>query len=70
MRIGGMVDIALGDTILRLSREHDNDAGFANSFIKSGDQLLTRGAMQAIAALRMIPDAATMGQLQGSDIYK
>lgn len=62
-RIGGMIDIAIGDAILRLSRAHDNDAEIAITFCECDNQLLTQGAMQAIAMLRMVPDDATMHRL-------
>jgi hypothetical protein len=62
-QIGGMVDIAIGDTILRLSRKHRNDADPAITFIESRHQALTHGAMQAIAMLRMIPEEAVMQRL-------
>jgi HEAT repeat protein len=62
-RLGGMVDIAIGDTLLRLSRQHENDAARAIEFIDAENQLLTHGAMQAIAMLRMLPGDTTMKRL-------
>ena len=62
-QIGGMVDIAIGDTVLRLSRKHDNDCHAAITFIESGNQSLIHGAMQAIAMLRMVPDNVTIQRL-------
>jgi hypothetical protein len=60
---GGMVNVAIGDTLLRLSRKHVNDASRCVDFIDAADQLLTHGAMQAIAMLRMLPDETTMARL-------
>lgn len=62
-QIGGMVDVAIGDTILRLSRAHEDDAEAAINFIASGNRLATHGAMQAIATLRMVPGDATVRRL-------
>ena len=62
-QIGVMVDVAIGDTTLRLSRVNESDAEAAITFIACGNRLLIQGAMQAIAMLRMIPDDATMRRL-------
>ena len=61
--LGGMVDVAIGDTLLRLSRQHENDAARAIDFIDSDNKPLTHGAMQAIAMLRMLPDEPTIKRL-------
>ena len=63
LQIGGMVDIAIGDTVLRLSRNHDNDSHAAITFIESGNQAHIHGAMQAIAESRMVPDDVTIQRL-------
>lgn len=62
-KLGGMVDIALGDALLRLSRRHDNDAKRCVDFIDAQQKLSTIGAMQAIAVLRMVPDFPTLRRL-------
>lgn len=44
-QIGGMVEFAIGDTMLRLSRAHDTDAEAAIVFIECDKQLLAQGAI-------------------------
>lgn len=60
---GGMVDVAIGDTMVRLSRQYEGDAQAAVALIKSGRHSLIEGAMQAVAMLRMIPPDETIQQL-------
>jgi hypothetical protein len=62
-KIGGMVDVAIGDTTFRLSRAHEGDAEAAIALMAHGNRSLAEGAMQAIAMLRLIPDDATMRHL-------
>jgi len=62
-QIGSMVDVAVGDTLLRLSRQHENDAARAIEFVEANDKMLTHGAMRAIAMLRIVPDESAMQQL-------
>jgi hypothetical protein len=58
-----MVDIAIGDTILRLSRKHDKDADAAVRLLDAGNPNITEGAIQSIAMLRMIPEQPAMQRL-------
>jgi hypothetical protein len=58
-----MIDLAIGDSMLRLSRRHADDADIVVSLIESGQPLLAEGAIQAMAMLRMVPDESTMRRL-------
>jgi hypothetical protein len=62
-QIGGMIDLAIGDAMLRLSKRHSDDADVILSLIGSGQPLLAEGAIQAMAMLRMVPDESTMRRL-------
>lgn len=60
---GGMLHVALGDAIVRLSRSHPNDAAAALELLESGNLSLAQGAMQALAMLRMVPDDNSVRQI-------
>ncbi|MEM9420608.1 MAG: hypothetical protein AAGA25_16395 [Planctomycetota bacterium] len=51
----GMVHIAIGDTLLRLSRQNERDVQICFDLIENGNRELVSGAIQAIAMLRMVP---------------
>ena len=62
-QIGLMIDLAIGDAMLRLSKQHSDDADIILSLIGSEQLLLAEGAIQAMAMLRMVPDESTMRRL-------
>ncbi|TLU64624.1 HEAT repeat domain-containing protein [Thalassotalea litorea] len=51
-----MIYMALGDAIVRLSKQHENDASPALNLLESGNEMLADGALRAIAMLRMQPN--------------
>lgn len=52
-----MVYVALGDAIVRLSRKFDDDAEIMMMLLNTGNKMLIMGGIQAIAMLRMKPNA-------------
>jgi len=58
-----MVQIAIGDAIVRLSRKDDHDASAAIRLIKDNQPHYIHGAMQAVAMMRMVPNQQTIRQL-------
>ena len=63
-KLGGMIDVAIGDTLFRLSRKHENDAERAIELvIDAENKSLAQGAMQAVAMLRMVPDESIIQRL-------
>ncbi len=51
-----MVNVALGDAIVRLARTGSRDAGPILEIMKAGDDMLADGAFRAMAMLRMVPE--------------
>lgn len=50
-----MVYIAIGDAIVRLSIENENDAVPIFNLLDTGNEMLADGALRAMAMLKMIP---------------
>ena len=50
-----MLGVALGDAIVRLSREHEHDAAPVLEILAGPDRDLIDGAFRAMAMLRMVP---------------
>lgn len=48
-----MVYVALGDAIVRLAREHENDPAPVLALLGSGNDMLVEGAFRAVALLRL-----------------
>ena len=58
-----MVYVAIGDAVVRLDREHENDASPVLRLMETGNGALIDGAFRAVAMLRMRPDAAAVRQI-------
>jgi hypothetical protein len=58
-----MVDVAIGDAIVRLARKHENDALPVIDCAKLGNDTLTDGAFRAMAMLRMVPDDGAIAKV-------
>ena len=58
-----MVYVAIGDAIVRLSKQHENDALPALSLFKSDNHMLVDGALRAVAMLRMKPSKEQISQI-------
>nr|CAA9216330.1 hypothetical protein AVDCRST_MAG63-247 [uncultured Armatimonadetes bacterium] len=50
-----MVYVAIGDALVRLGREHENDASPVLRLMETGNDTLIDGAFRAVAMLRMRP---------------